>query len=190
MLDKAKNPAQVKTDDEVRAVMSILPTLRTRATRDKLELLLGKKNASEYGRKIDEMKKSYELMGTVKAGSPTKKRQAFEEDVREKAERGFFGQIGDADPVKATKQLKKFIAGDPEAQMRARMDEIYEELAGFVTQRQGKDADAALQYLQKVRDGEKLGKAQQNYLFRFLEPLVSPSASFITSTITSDQLAP
>lgn len=190
LLDKAKNPAQVKTDDEVRAVMSILPTLRTRATRDKLELLLGKKNASEYGRKIDEMKKSYELMGTVKAGSPTKKRTAFEEEVKESAERGFFGQIGDADPVKATKQLKKFIAGDPEAQMRARMDEIYEELAGFVTQRQGKDADAALQYLQTIRDGGKLGKAQQNYLFRFLSPLVSPSASFITSTITSDQLAP
>ena len=183
IINDVKVAATTSTEQEVRGQQTILNRLLSGTNKNKLVELLGEKDANKYIKVLTENKKTFELQARTRLGSQTAPRKATDERITEMADRGFLGQLFEVNPVGAMKQLREFIAGNPSKELITRKDEIYSELAGFLVGRKGQGADTALQYLEAVRRGDKLGKAQQSYLVNMFKGFLSPSSEIFFGTM-------
>lgn len=182
MVDKVKVAAGIETEQEFKALASVIPDLLTPATEKKLVEILGKKETKKYMKKLQEMKKTFEFQAKTRQGSQTQMRKEFMDELEYSANRGVLGSLLDLNPKVAIERIRNIFTGDIRKATQEKKDAILDELAGFIVQQKGDKADAALNYLEQVRRGERLGKAQQNYLINIVKPLFTPTSAFTIGT--------
>jgi len=182
MVDKVKVAAGIETEQEFKALATLIPDLLTPATEKKLVEILGKKETKKYMKKLQEMKKTFEFQSKTRQGSQTQMRKEFMDELEYSANRGVLGSLLDLNPKVAIERIRNIFTGDIRKATQEKKDAILDELAGFIVQQKGDKADAALNYLEQVRRGERLGKAQQNYLINIIKPLFTPTSAFTIGT--------
>ena len=119
---------------DAREAIKGLKDLSSRAAHDKLTALLGQTEADRLINELDRITTSFELRSSVAENSKTFARQAISGRVEEVTSPGAIRTAAQGEPVKAGKRIIQALTGQtPEATTR-RQNEIYSEIARFLTQ--------------------------------------------------------
>jgi hypothetical protein len=145
-------------DTVARESIAALRRLSSRASREKLALLLGQQEADQLLARVDEAATAFDLRANVANNSRTFQRQEMGRRVQQTtAPDGPLATMMRGEPLNAGKRAIQLMTGQtPEVALR-QQDEIMTEVVRLLTAR-GLDADRALQVLQSL--GGQLNSAQ------------------------------
>lgn len=163
IMAEAKTAATTGADTAITESRKIISTMSSRANRTKVELILGKKQSDELYKKMDEVAAALELRARVAPKSDTATRLAGQKAVDEALAPGFIRSIGDLDFKQAYKRLQE-IVGTPPQTKEEMAQGVWTEITDVLTKVRGKDATAALKYLEQVKGGKPLSQPQEAFL--------------------------
>lgn len=161
---------------DIREFQRLANTLRSRSARDKMEVVLGPRDAARLYDELDEAVVSLELRGAIARNSATAGRQAIQGSVRDQTAPGTVGLLLEGEPINATKRIVQAITGTtPEARTLRQMG-IYDEIAQTLTGTRGPQAEQALALVRRAMDGEALTETQARVIARSLTGPISAAA--------------
>lgn len=153
---------------EIREFQRLANTLRSRAMRDKMELLLGPRDAERLYRELDENVVSLELRAAIARNSATQQRQAIAGAVEGITAPGALSTLMAGEPLNASKRIAQVVTGTtPEARTLRQMG-IYDEIAQVLTQLRGQQAQQALRLVERAIAGDALNQTQARIIARAL----------------------
>lgn len=153
---------------EIREFQRLANTLRSRAMRDKMELLLGPRDAERLYRELDENVVSLELRAAIARNSATQQRQAIAGAVEGITAPGALSTLMAGEPLNASKRIAQVVTGTtPEARTLRQMG-IYDEIAQVLTQLRGQQAQQALRLVERAMAGDALNQTQARIIARAL----------------------
>lgn len=153
---------------EIREFQRLANTLRSRAMRDKMELLLGPRDAERLYRELDENVVSLELRAAIARNSATQQRQAIAGAVEDITAPGALSTLMAGEPLNASKRIAQVVTGTtPEARTLRQMG-IYDEIAQVLTQLRGQQAQQALRLVERAMAGDALNQTQARIIARAL----------------------
>lgn len=149
----AENLANVKravSDPNIDARQGIaaLRDLSSDAAREKLTAVVGKTEADAMFRAIDQASKSFELRAGVASNSRTYARQAAERAVGQATAPSILETAASGSPIKTVQGALRGFMGTSDADMLARQDATWSEIADLLTQPAGRAGGTFLQALQ------------------------------------------
>lgn len=177
------NTRRVMTDPNVdaREAMRAVKDLSSRAAEDKLTALLGPQRAQALLSSIDRQAVALERRAMVARNSATAPRQAIEQRVKDMSQAGPVGELLKGQPIEAARRVVQVLADTPPEQQARRAEEIYAEIANFLTQRRGQDAVAAVDELARLLDRSQQTEALAGRL-RMLTAQAVPSVGYPVGT--------
>jgi len=159
---------------DIREFQRLANNLRSRSARDKMEVVLGPRDAARLYDELDEAVVSLELRGAISRNSATAGRQAIQGSVRDQTAPGAVGLLLEGEPINATKRIVQTITGTtPEARTLRQMG-IYDEIAQTLTGLRGQQAQDALGLVRRAMDGEALNETQARVIAK---ALTAPAAA-------------
>ena len=166
VMSNAKTASTTGRPEDVSEAMKLITDMSSRSVRLKMEQILGKKTSDALFKRLDETRSAIELQAGTRTGSGTASRQEIMQSAERMLERGPIGTLFEGQPVKAVQKLRDFFTGTGEEYVQAQKEQIFKEISDLLTKtsKGGKDVDKALQYLEAVRNGKKLSKAQASFL--------------------------
>ncbi len=117
-------------------------------------------------RQIDEAAQSAIVRAAVSTNSKTAIRTGIRESVEEMTTPGILGQAMAGDPINTSKSLIQAITGQTAEYTAIQRQRIFEDIARALTEKKGKTAQAALDYLEQAMRGQPLTAAQNEFLAR------------------------
>lgn len=159
---------------DIREFQRLANNLRSRSARDKMEVVLGARDAARLYDELDEAVVALELRGAISRNSATAGRQAITGAVDQATAPGSIGMLLEGEPINATKRIVQTITGTtPEARTLRQMG-IYDEIAQTLTGLRGQQAQDALGLVRKAMAGEALNETQARVIAR---ALTAPAAA-------------
>jgi len=153
---------------EIREFQRMANTLRSRSMRDKMETLLGPRDAERLYRELDENVVSLELRAAISRNSATQQRQAIAGAVEGITAPGALSTLLSGEPLNAAKRIAQVVTGTtPEARTLRQMG-IYDEIAKTLTQLRGQQAQQALRLVQRAIAGDALNQTQARIIAKSL----------------------
>lgn len=153
---------------EAREVRKLLADLSSRNNREKLEILLGPKEAKRIFDELDRVSGAFQLRANVSENSKTARRTLINREIADQTAPNVVETALSGEPVNAGKRAVQLLTGEgPEAQA-LRESGVAEEIARFLTGVKGRSAETALQYVNQVVRGQKLTNAQANFVANML----------------------
>jgi len=140
--DMVANVSRTALDDNTaaREALSTLKSLSSRATREKLEMLLGKKDTARLLTEVSRASRALALRGNVARNSATYRRQAMGGRDADAAAPGVVGELARGNPLEAARRGIQATTGQtPQAQRRA-MDAVDQRMVGLLVGTRGDDA--------------------------------------------------
>ena len=168
---------------EIREFKKLTDNLRSRASREKMEALLGKTDTDFLYKQLDEAVVTLELRAAITRNSATQQRTAINQATEDLTAPNFLDKLLMAEPLNAGKRIAQVISGNtPEARAIRKMG-IYDEIAGVLVNLRGKEAQNALRLIKKAMDGDALTDQMAD---RIAKVLTTPAAVAIYSAGTSE----
>ena len=175
---------------EIREFQKLANNLRSRASREKMEILLGKKNASNLYKKLDEAVVTLELRAAISRNSATQQRTVINQKTDEITSPSFLDILMSGEPLNASRRLAQVISGNtPEAKTLRKMG-IYDEIAGVLVSLRGKDAQNALKLVRRAMNGEALSEQQAQTISKVLSTSAAISLYSIGTSEISGEVVP
>jgi len=173
---------------DIREFQKLANTLRSRAMRDKMELLLGRDDAARLYNELDENIVSLELRAAIARNSATQQRQAIAGTVEDITSPGALQMLvaegPEAGPVNAARRLVAVMTGTTREARALRQMGIYDEIAQTLVGLRGQQAQQALRLVERAMDGEALNQTQARVIARVL----TTPAAVAAYTATTEQL--
>lgn len=151
--DALANVKMAMTDAnmDAREAFKLLKDMSSRASREKMAMILDPADADVLFKQLDESTKAFELRAAVARNSATAMRQATKQGVKDIVEGGPLAAFREGEVIGTPKEIWKAIMGrSPEAKQQV-SDEVYMGLVKALTGPRGKEARAALEHLQTVQ---------------------------------------
>jgi len=168
---------------EIREFQKLANNLRSRASREKMEILLGEKQTARLYKKLDQAVVTLELRAAISRNSATQQRQAINQKVDDITGPSVLDTVASGEPLNASKRIVQVISGNtPEARTLRKMG-IYDEIAGVLVNLRGREAQNALRLVRKAMDGDALTEQMAE---RIAKVLATPAAVAAYSVGTSD----
>ena len=168
---------------EIREFKKLTDNLRSRASREKMEALLGKTDTDFLYKQLDEAVVTLELRAAITRNSATQQRTAINQATDDLTAPNFIEKLLMGEPLNAGKRIAQVISGTtPEARAIRKMG-IYDEIAGVLVNLRGKEAENALDLIKKAMDGDALTDQMAD---RIAKVLTTPAAVAIYSAGTSE----
>lgn len=169
---------------DIREFQKLANTLRSRAMRDKMELLLGRDDAARLYNELDENIVSLELRAAIARNSATQQRQAIAGAVEDITAPGALSTLLSGRPLDASKRIAQVVTGTTSEARALRQMGIYDEIASVLVGLRGRQAQEALRLVRRAMDGEALNQTQARVIAR---ALTTPAAA-AAYTATTEQL--
>lgn len=155
-----------------REAIQTLRDLSSRASRDKLEMILGKDGARALGGTIRKAEKAFELRASVATNSRTFGRQVGRESVRESVEPGAVRKLISGEPVASARGIMQRLVKTRPEDLAAEEARVFNEITQLLTGDRGNDATrkavAIIRYMQQQPETKALADRLAN---RFAERL-------------------
>jgi len=141
--DLMANVTRTVQDGDVpaREAVKALKDLSSRASREKLELVLGERAGPLFD-ELDRIGRSFDLKAAVADNSKTYARLATERAVGDMTNPGVLGKLAEGKPLEASKRVAQAITGTRPQDRLVQQDAIYSELADLLTRPGGRVYDA------------------------------------------------
>jgi len=175
--DALANVTRTVMDGDVpaREAIKTLRDLSTRASRDKVALVIGDAEASKLFAELDRATKSFELRADVAGNSKTFQRQEMNRQVDAVTNPdGILAQIGRGKPVNATQRAAQAVTGLTPERALASKDAMLTDVAQILM-KQGPDAIRTAQVLQQLGSNADNAALVRQALIAS-EPLAAPAA--------------
>lgn len=169
---------------DIREFQRLANTLRSRSTRDKMEAVLGGRQAERLYNELDEAVVSLELRAAVARNSATAERQAVQGAVQDMTAPGVLGTLLSGEPINATKRVVAAMTGNTSEALTLRQQGIYDEIATALTGIRGNQAQQALRIVQRANAGEALTNTQARIVSR---ALTAPAVMAAYATATAGE---
>jgi hypothetical protein len=179
------------TAEESRKLLRILSSA---SSRKKLKLILGETEAETLFTKLDQVESGLQLLNSLGANSATAMRTQLKGILDDLMSPGILGTVARGDIQLAPKQIIQAVTQQTPEAIAGRTDEVLSEVATVLTQARGKEAEAALQLLDRARQGAQLTTPQAAFISKTYQTIKSGAARGITQgarqqVIESDPLA-
>lgn len=183
--DVMANVTRTAADDDVgaREALKAIKDLSSRASREKLEMALGKDSADALLTEVDRVAKSFNLRSKVAQRSDTFANFSMNQRVSDRTAPGPITKAMRGEGISAGKGVIQSITGETDAALRARNDAIYAEIADILTRR-GVDAPAIYAAIQRLGQTDAKTSAVNAAIARALS---GPQISY-PSSIAAGQL--
>lgn len=184
--DAMANVTRTAADDDVaaREALKAVKDLSSRASREKLTVLLGDKEAVALLDEVDRVAKSFNLKANVATNSRTYGRQAMSERVGELTAPGPATKLMRGEPLNASKMVAQSLSGETDQAMSARQDAIYAEIADILT-RSGNSAPAVFDAIARMTSTDA---ATQQAKASIIRALSGPRVSYSTALTATPML--
>jgi len=170
---------------EIREFQKLANNLRSRASREKMQLLLGDEATNALYKKLDESVATLELRAAISRNSKTQLRDSVTGKVDELTAPGPIDTVLSGEPIYATKKVVQVITGTTEEARALRKMGIYDEIAGVLVGLRGKEAQNALRLIRRAVDGDVLTTQQAEKIAKVLTSSAG-MASYAAATATVD----
>jgi len=168
---------------EIREFKKLTDNLRSRASREKMEALLGKTDTDFLYKQLDEAVVTLELRAAISRNSATQQRTAITGKTDDITAPSILDTVMSGEPLNAGKRIVQIISGNtPESRSLRKMG-IYDEIAGVLVNLRGKEAQNALRLVRRAMDGDALTEQMAK---RIAKILATPAAVAAYSVGTSD----
>ena len=165
---------------EARQVIRTVTEMSSPNARTKIRGLLGA-DADALLSQIDEAAQSAQLSAATARNSATAARLAQRETVEEVTAPGALALAAQGEVVGTTKALIQAVTGQTGEYTAQRRQQIYQDIARALTEKQGNDARAALAVLNRAMEGQVLTDQQTNELARLVSGVLFQSGVTGTS---------
>jgi hypothetical protein len=171
---------------DARQAMALLREAGSDNAREKIRRLLGP-DADEMLGMLDQAMVASETRAATSVNSRTQIRQATDADIQSMTEPGIIGQAAQGEPINTAKALVQAVTGMTGEYSVGRRQQIYQDIARALTQKQGPDAVIALRVLDAAMKGQQLTDAQTEQLSRLLaSTLFTASTPAATRAVESE----
>jgi hypothetical protein len=167
MMDNVRTVASDRNVD-AREVKRMVDQLSSKAMRDKVQIVLGPREADRFFATVDELTSGLNLRAAVSENSRTARRQAVNQTLNEASAPNALQRAAAGEPVEATKRVVQLLTGETPDAQAFRQEGVAEEIAKFLTQTRGRSAETALTYINRAVSGQRLTNAQANYVANVL----------------------
>lgn len=141
--------------EELGRARSLLRLLSDKASLDKLSQVLDTSELNQLMIALRELRSAFEMRAATTPGSRTAIRQDVQRGVEEMTEASPIRMAQQGNPIDATRRLTSILTGATDDLMERERQQIFAEIVQALTQKQGKDAQAALRYVeQAIKDGK------------------------------------
>lgn len=158
--DAMANVTQAMTDPnmDAREAAKALKDMSSRAAREKLVVALGENRAKPLLKQLDEAQAAVSLKANVAQNSKTFARQEVAKAVDQRNADSSIQALKEFKPLEAGKRIGRRLTGEDSASQLAREEAVYADIAKVLTGPRGKDAQIALQRLEKAYRAGDLNK--------------------------------
>lgn len=168
--DMLANVSRAATDPNVdaREALMAVKALSSRASREKLQLLLGPVEADRLLYRISQASTGLDLRTSVARNSATYARLAMDRSVKTMQDGGPLGALMEGRPLNATQRAIQMLTGRTPAAKQAAEDQIYLELARALTGPRGPQAQNVLTALEQAAAAQPVNAATADQIARAL----------------------
>lgn len=160
---------------EAREAISLVKKLSSRANRDKVADVLGAKAAEDLMDTLDTAGTQLALRTAIAANSKTAVRAAGDDVMKSISRAGPVEAIKRGEGFNAAKEIIQKMTARTPADILAREQGYYAEVARALTQIRGPSAQVALQYVQKAMAGQPVTEAQARLVANVLTTALGAS---------------
>ena len=184
--DTLANVTRTITDPntDAREALKLLRDMSSRANKEKITMVLGKKSAKGLFEELDRATVSFELRAALAQNSKTAIRQSIQGSAKDQAAPSMLEVLGSGEPINATKNLVQVFTGSTKEAQALREAGIFEEIATALTNTKGQKARAALSIVEKAMQGQRLTDQQA----AFVGNTVANSAFLVGSRAANQKL--
>ncbi len=165
-IDKTLGDVKAVASDpniDARQVIKAVSDMSSDNARAKIKALMGAE-ADTLLRQIDEAAQSAIVRASMAANSKTAVRTGINEGVKEMTVPGILGQAMQGKAVNTAEALIQAVTGQTAEYTATQRQRIFEDIAKALTEKKGKTALAALDYLEQAMKGQPLTAAQNEFL--------------------------
>lgn len=133
------NVTRTASDDDTvaREALKGLKDLSSRASREKIALVVGDEQASRLFDELDRIGQSFNLRANVATNTRTYGRQATERFVEAQNALGVVRTLAAGEPLNAGKRFTQMLTGETPAARQGRSDKLFSEIAELLTRQGG-----------------------------------------------------
>ena len=150
---------------DARQVVKAVTDMSSDNSRAKIRSLMGAE-ADALLKQVDEAAQSAVVRTALATNSKTAIRGSIKETVNELTTPGVLGQAMAGDPINTSKAIIQAVTGQTEEFTAQQRQRIFEDIARALTEKKGKTALSALNYLEQAMRGQPLTAAQNEFLAR------------------------
>lgn len=150
---------------DARQVVKAVTDMSSDNARAKIRALMGAE-ADALLKQVDEAAQSAVVRTALATNSKTAIRGNIKQTVEELTTPGVLGQAMAGDPINTSKAMIQAVTGQTEEFTALQRQRIFEDIARALTEKKGKTALAALDYLEQAMRGQPLTAAQNEFLAR------------------------
>ena len=150
---------------DARQVVKAVTDMSSDNARAKIRALMGAE-ADVLLKQVDEAAQSAVVRTALATNSKTAIRGNIKQTVEELTTPGVLGQAMAGDPINTSKAMIQAVTGQTEEFTALQRQRIFEDIARALTEKKGKTALAALDYLEQAMRGQPLTAAQNEFLAR------------------------
>ena len=150
---------------DARQVVKAVTDMSSDNSRAKIRSLMGAE-ADALLKQVDEAAQSAVVRTALATNSKTAIRGNIKQTVDELTTPGVLGQAMAGDPINTSKAIIQAVTGQTEEFTAQQRQRIFEDIARALTEKKGKTALSALNYLEQAMRGQPLTAAQNEFLAR------------------------
>lgn len=150
---------------DARQVVKAVTDMSSDNSRAKIRALMGAE-ADALLKQVDEAAQSAVVRTALATNSKTAIRGSIKQTVDELTTPGVLGQAMAGDPINTSKAIIQAVTGQTEEFTAQQRQRIFEDIARALTEKKGKTALSALNYLEQAMRGQPLTAAQNEFLAR------------------------
>lgn len=148
---------------DAREVVKAVTDMSSANARAKIKALMGKE-ADALLKQIDQAAQSAQVRAAMAVNSKTAIRGNIKADVTALTEPGIIGSAMQGEPVNTSKALIQAVTGQTKEYTVAQQQKIFADIAKALTEKKGKSALAALNYIERAMKGQPLTAAQNEFV--------------------------
>lgn len=164
-------------ETEIAEARKLLRNLSSRANREKLQMLLSPQEYAEVEKAMMQAYMAMDLRAATARGSQTAIRQQVQGDIEQATGGGIARNLQQGQPVMATQDIIKVLTGATDAYTVQQRQAVYADLARVLVGQQGKDAKAALGYIQKAVEDGKIDQKRAAFVANVFSRIAIPAGS-------------
>lgn len=150
---------------DAREVVKAVTDMSSSNARAKIRALMGAESDALL-KQVDEAAQSAVVRTALATNSKTAIRGNIKQTVEELTTPGVLGQAMAGDPINTSKAIIQAVTGQTEEFTAQQRQRIFEDIARALTEKKGKTALSALNYLEQAMRGQPLTAAQNEFLAR------------------------